>query len=1133
MKKLIVFCFLMFQASLALFSQNSPEIKVGNKKLDLAKLNVDVKIAGNLATTTFELFFYNPNNERLEGELSFPLGEGREVSRFALDINGKLREAVIVEKEKARVAFESTVRRRIDPALLEKTQGNNYKARIFPIEAKSYKRVVLAYDEELILNKGELFYQLPLEYDVKLENFNLKISVAGIDDASALQSNLKFENSDGNLISEIKKENFRLDQDFIFRISKNDAKPTFVAQDDFFYWYNSVETKERIRPKPSKISIFWDVSYSEKDRQIHKEIDLLKRYFDYLKNVEVELITFDYKERKRSSFKVENGDSKELFEFLKFQVYDGGTAYNQLDFNSEDSEVILLFSDGLDNFGGFKEEFNRPIFAINSKTSSDHKELQQVSLKSGGNYINLKNLGLEEAISKLKNQPFLFLGATSEDNSLEIYPKEKKILDNDFTLTGKGFENTTITLKFGFGNEVVNTIEINPVDAIDVKDWGIDKKWANQKIDFLNAQNGDVEAKIIEVSEDYQVLSDYTSLLVLDRLSDYIEYEITPPEEMLDEYQDAMRRKKSSLANRQNNLEAKRLLIIDGYNDIQKWYGITPNIDISKDTLSQRTNDPVTSVVDSGEEASEDEPTSNSTSNSNSGEDIPGDENSNNLVKGNVKAVGDDLALPGVNVIIEGSSNGVQTDFDGNYEIYVNEGEKLIFSYVGFKTKEVLVTGDVIDLSLEEDSSALEEVVVIGYESESSNARTSAVTALQGSVAGIQVVNDEEEIVSLRGANSLSKANPIYIVNGNLVSEMPNLDADDIDEFYNIDAENATKLYGSQAAGGVVVIKTKELSEKEKEKIAELELKIEDELELKGWNPNSKYIRQLKRTGSAEEAYQLYLKLREEYNNMPSFYMDVADYFLNQNEAEKAFRIISNIAEIELDNYELSRALAYKLEAEGKTEMAEYIYAKVLELRPEDIQSYRDLALIKIENGHFQEALELLYKIVNGGLVEKDEARRFSGIEDISFVEMNNLIALHKNELDLSNIDKRFISPMNMDLRVVVDWNHNDTDIDLWVIDPKDEKCWYQNKRTKIGGILSDDMTEGFGPESFKLKEAISGNYEMFIDYYSDNVQKISGPTFLKVTVFKNYGTKDQQITLKVYRLENSDDELRVGEIKF
>ncbi|MCL6217231.1 VIT domain-containing protein [Zunongwangia pacifica] len=317
MKKLILFCFLMLQVSLHLFSQNSPEIMVGEKKLDLAKLNVDVKIAGNMATTTFELFFYNPNDEQLEGELSFPLGEGREVSRFALDINGKLREAVIVEKEKARVAFESTVRRRIDPALLEKTQGNNYKARIFPIEPKSYKRVVLAYDEKLILNKGELFYQLPLAYEVKLEEFNLKISIADVEDTSGIKTNLKFEKSGKNLVAEINKVNFKLDQDFIFRIAKNGNKPTFVAQDDFFYWYNTIEAKERVRPKPSKIRIFWDASYSEKDRQFQKEIDLLQSYFDYLINVEVQLVSFDFKARHSKSFKIENGEAKTLFEFLK------------------------------------------------------------------------------------------------------------------------------------------------------------------------------------------------------------------------------------------------------------------------------------------------------------------------------------------------------------------------------------------------------------------------------------------------------------------------------------------------------------------------------------------------------------------------------------------------------------------------------------------------------------------------------------------------------------------------------------------------------------------------------------------------------------------------------------------------
>lgn len=96
-------------------------------------------ITGDIATTTFDMHFYNPNNRVLEGNLIFPLGEGQSVTAFSLEINDRLWKAVIVEKERARVAFETTVRTKIDPALLEQTKGNNYKARIYPIPAKDIK----------------------------------------------------------------------------------------------------------------------------------------------------------------------------------------------------------------------------------------------------------------------------------------------------------------------------------------------------------------------------------------------------------------------------------------------------------------------------------------------------------------------------------------------------------------------------------------------------------------------------------------------------------------------------------------------------------------------------------------------------------------------------------------------------------------------------------------------------------------------------------------------------------------------------------------------------------------------------------------------------------------------------------
>ena len=125
--KLLSFLLILFYVTFH-FSQEVPLIKVGNQTISVKKLEVEVAIFGDIAITTYDMQFYNPKNTVLEGELSFPLEENQSVTRFALDINGNLREAVVVEREKARVAFENTVRNRIDPALLEQTKGNNYKS---------------------------------------------------------------------------------------------------------------------------------------------------------------------------------------------------------------------------------------------------------------------------------------------------------------------------------------------------------------------------------------------------------------------------------------------------------------------------------------------------------------------------------------------------------------------------------------------------------------------------------------------------------------------------------------------------------------------------------------------------------------------------------------------------------------------------------------------------------------------------------------------------------------------------------------------------------------------------------------------------------------------------------------------
>src|SRR4051812_33893381 len=122
-------------------------IDTGSVALQMSKLDIAVTVVGNIATTTFDITFYNALDKVLEGEFEFPLADRQNISRYALDMNGTLREGVVVEKAKARVAFENTVRRNIDPGLAEKTKGNNFRTRIYPIPAKGYKRVVIGIEQ--------------------------------------------------------------------------------------------------------------------------------------------------------------------------------------------------------------------------------------------------------------------------------------------------------------------------------------------------------------------------------------------------------------------------------------------------------------------------------------------------------------------------------------------------------------------------------------------------------------------------------------------------------------------------------------------------------------------------------------------------------------------------------------------------------------------------------------------------------------------------------------------------------------------------------------------------------------------------------------------------------------------------
>jgi tetratricopeptide (TPR) repeat protein len=295
---------------------------------------------------------------------------------------------------------------------------------------------------------------------------------------------------------------------------------------------------------------------------------------------------------------------------------------------------------------------------------------------------------------------------------------------------------------------------------------------------------------------------------------------------------------------------------------------------------------------------------------------------------------------------------------------------------------------------------------------------------------------------------------------------------------------------------------------------------------------STRYLEQLKTAGPAER-YAVYLQLRKDYVHVPLFYFHVAEFFLASGEKMLGLRILSNIAALDAENYELLKMMGYKLKEAGQAEAACITFRKVLEWRPFEPQSYRDYGLALEDAGRYQQALDTLYLALTKNYNAGIEAQ-YPGFEETLLPEINELISRHGKGLDISSIPKRLIAAMPVDMRVVLNWNLNNTDIDLWVTDPDNERCFYGHRSTEMGGRISHDFTQGLGPEQFLLKKAAKGRYKVEVNYYGDTQVRLAGETTVLIEVYTNYDTPQQQRRLVTLQMKKgASGAVYVGDFEF
>ena len=172
------------------------QVSGAEQPVRLSTLNVDVEVAGGAVETRVRMVFFNPNARILEGKLQFPLAPGQIVSGFALDVDGRMRTAVPVDKARAQQVFDDISRRRVDPGLLQTTTGNNYELRIYPLPAGATRAVELT-----IVEAASAQLRIPLGYADRVAAFDLSLrlpgAIAAPEPASASTLGLRFERMSG------------------------------------------------------------------------------------------------------------------------------------------------------------------------------------------------------------------------------------------------------------------------------------------------------------------------------------------------------------------------------------------------------------------------------------------------------------------------------------------------------------------------------------------------------------------------------------------------------------------------------------------------------------------------------------------------------------------------------------------------------------------------------------------------------------------------------------------------------------------------------------------------------------------------------------------------------------------------
>jgi TonB-dependent SusC/RagA subfamily outer membrane receptor len=1059
-------------------AQNSNRLLDWPMKLKTVSIKTD---ADAFTVTSFiEMEFCNPNNEEIEGLYRFRLEPGQAITNFQLDLNGKFRDGSIEEKWKANNAYNRIVGKRVDPAILNLEYQNNYSIRIYPVPAHGCRRITMTIQQQLRKERDEYYFKLPVTIPNDSVSLSANINVRGAagfpyaSEGMLKGSSFAALNDKYNLV--ISKLLSRGDNQIVFSIPADMQQPVVctktINEKTFFAIRFRPQIPKGVKLNLNKIAVWWDFSNSAARRDQGKELKFLDDFIKTNKVKTVFIYPFNFKLIDSAVFQITNTKNDKWKEYLQSFKKEGATDFGVINFSSPAADVNFLFSDGMQTYSTNEPELSpAPLNCVHAASAYDSIFFRKLIASTGGRYIDLNKTYVPVAVQIASNTENTLLKIEGSGSQVHLHQSINNLQKEEIFVTGY-FTGDVDSIRFHYGNNLIP----GSVQSVYAGKNTACSESAIDRLNMLSVFEQEIQQydwyKQLEFGKSERVVTYRTSYIVLERIEDYIRYNIMPPKELeaecdMNQFVKNDERMRNEFKRASNEQILTNVATV--YNKRIEWNG--KNIS-------------------------------------------------------HIKLVPEDFAVnkPEAKSVEAQKENKSAFIPDKTTESETGDGamrEVVVTTALGVKKRPKEIGYS---------------VSTVKYDNISTTRSFTFGHALSGKVAGLTVYNTGNAVVPdarivLRGNRSISGENQALIVLDGVPvpnSIMGYLNPSDIESVTILKGVQAAGLYGSEAVNGAILISMKKSIGRYYGYYNRGAYKLKHMEDVD-------YINEIK-TATRSDRLSMYEQLKEQYGYDPKFYIDMAVYLSAAGFRYEAINVLTSAADISKYDKTVVQAIAFVLEEMKEYEEAIRVYSQLLKNNENDISLHRDLAFTYYQKGDYQQAVNILYDAIKKNYEESETylvSQKAAMLEemnaiivahkdsiDISGIQPKLLVPL---EADI-RITISYNKYSGRDLKL--------TGAGVRKANRKDDGNETGSSQYYPFGYNSFRTGNEFEiKNAVKGKYGIRISYYDYYDPYYASVA--TTPSMAKIMVIKNFGRPGQTITIQNVMLNNQGGEFEIGEVNW